>query len=175
MIGKILPVLMAAIGIGAGVGAGLYLKPEPSEIVAELKDKDAAHEGEKSVPAHSDEDKHTKEDDDHSEDAYEYVKLNNQFLVPVVVDELIESLIVMTLSVEVENGRGEVIYSREPKLRDAFLQVLFDHSNIGGFSGEFTNARNLDALRQALTEVAQSIAGESVNGILITDIARQDV
>ncbi len=175
MLGKILPVLMLAVGAGAGIGAGLYLKPDPSEMTMEEHDKKIEHKdgGTKSDDAAKKMD--AGKDDDATESTYEYVKLNNQFLVPVVVDELIESLVVMTLSVEVETGRGEVIYSREPKLRDAFLQVLFDHSNIGGFRGEFTNAKNLDALRQALTEVAQSIAGDSVNGILITDIARQDV
>ena len=176
MIGKILPVIMLAIGVGAGIGAGLYFKPGPSEMMMEEHDKSMDHkEGDPKSPGYAGKKNHADKDDDPSESAFEYVKLNNQFLVPVVVDELIESLVVMTLSVEVETGRGEVIYSREPKLRDAFLQVLFDHSNIGGFQGEFTNAKNLDALRQALTEVARSIAGDSVNGILITDIARQDV
>lgn len=172
MIGKILPLLLAMIGTGAGVGAGIFLKAEPSEM--------AMHVAENVTTAKIEEPKEeTKEKNSYPEEdelgANEYVKLNNQFLVPVVVDELVESLVVMTLSVEVLAGQGEVIYSREPKLRDAFLQVLFDHANVGGFQGEFTNAKNMDALRQALTEIAQKIAGDNVTSVLITDIARQDV
>ncbi len=169
MIGKLLPVILAAIGVGGGIGAGLALKPEPAELAMENPCGDIHHE-----PAATEQD-HVEDDTHDGEETLEYVKLNNQFLVPIVADEMVKSLVVMTLSIEVKAGQGEVIYSREPKLRDAFLQVLFDHANIGGFRGEFTNARNLDVLRNALFEVAQSIAGDSVNSILITDIARQDV
>ncbi len=169
MIGKILPLILAVVGVGGGIGAGLALKPEPAEMAMENPCGDVHHE-----PAAVEED-HAYDDTHEDEETLEYIKLNNQFLVPVVADERIASLVVMTLSVEIKAGQGEVIYSREPKLRDAFLQVLFDHANIGGFRGEFTNARNLDVLRNALFEVAQTIAGDSVNGVLITDIARQDV
>lgn len=168
MIGKLLPVLLLVAGVGGGVGAGLALKPDPAEMAMSNPCGEVSHDV-------------AKKDDDHAEDEHateaelEYVKLNNQFLIPVVADQLVESLVVMSLSVEVSAGQSEVIYTREPKLRDAFLQVLFDHANIGGFQGEFTSARNLDALRVALTEVAESIVGEAVNGVLITDIARQDV
>ena len=30
--GKILPILLAILGIGAGVGAGIFLKPSPEEM-----------------------------------------------------------------------------------------------------------------------------------------------
>ena len=66
------------------------------------------------------------------------------------------------------------IYSKEPKLRDSFLQVLFDHANIGGFDGAFTNANNLAVLRGALREVAQKDMGDQVTDVLIVEIARQD-
>ena len=168
MLGKLIPVILALVGIGGGVGAGLMLKPEPSEMALENPCGEAPHDAEKSEEAHE-----GMEEQDPA--TLEYVKLNNQFLVPVVENQLVNSLIVMTLSVEVSAGQSEVIYSREPKLRDSFLQVLFDHANVGGFNGEFTNAKNLDTLRKSLTEVAQTIAGDVVTGILITDIARQDV
>ena len=169
MIGKLLPLILAVVGVGGGIGAGLALKPEPAEMAAENPCGDVHHEVAAAELEHAEDDAHG------AEETLEYIKLNNQFLVPVVADERVKSLVVMTLSVEIQAGQGEVIYSREPKLRDAFLQVLFDHANIGGFRGEFTNARNLDVLRNALLEVAQTIAGDSVNGVLITDIARQDV
>ncbi|MFN3207684.1 MAG: flagellar basal body-associated FliL family protein [Roseovarius sp.] len=168
--GKILPILLALIGIGAGVGAGLALRPAPAEVV-ELHpcgdmDKTGAEAagGEKDDP-----------EDQEGEATHEYVKLNNQFVVPVVNNDLVDSLVVMSLSVEVVQGQADAVYTREPKLRDAFLQVLFDHANIGGFRGEFTDADNMDILRAALRETAQGIVGEGVRNILITDIARQDV
>lgn len=188
MIGKLLPLLLILVGTGAGIGAGLALKPKPDKAAAAYAGDDAGYASEKDEEKHEDnhDDEHEAKGAKKSEkghgkkgegpaDTHEYVKFNNQFLVPVVVDEQVNSLVVLTLSVEVTAGQSEIIYSREPKLRDAFLQVLFDHANVGGFQGEFTSAKNLGILRTALTEVAQSIAGDDVNGILITDIARQDV
>ncbi len=161
MIKKILPLLLLLMGTGAGVGAGMFLRPPVSEA-----DVDADHDKAKA------ETKETIEDADPSD--REYVKMNNQFVVPVVDRETVRALVVLSLSLEVPSGGKEVVYSREPKLRDSFLQVLFDHANMGGFEGAFTNANNLDVLRAALREVAQKDMGEGVSDVLILEIARQD-
>lgn len=105
----------------------------------------------------------------------DFVKLNNQFVVPVVASGKVEALVILTLSLETAPGTRDLIYDIEPKLRDAFLQVLFDHSNMGGFQGAFTRSNNLDILRGALLEVAQRQIGHGVHSVLIVDIARQDV
>ncbi|MEO1140542.1 MAG: flagellar basal body-associated FliL family protein [Pseudomonadota bacterium] len=167
--GKILPILLALIGVGAGVGAGLALRPDPTTVMEMHPCGEADYAEEKMAKPEK------KDVAEEEPGAQEYVKLNNQFVVPVVADDLIDSLVVMSLSVEISQGQSEVIYTREPKLRDAFLQVLFDHANIGGFQGEFTNASNMDVLRVALTETARGIVGQAVLNVLITDIARQDI
>lgn len=152
--GKILPVLLALIGIGGGMGAGFYLRP-PTETAAEVEA--AADQAPRPQAAQPD-----------------YVKLNNQFIVPIIEGGRVASMVVLSLSLEVSAGKTEEIYSREPKLRDAFLQVLFDHANTGGFRGSFTDGSNLVLLRRALREKAVSVVGEVVTDVLITDIARQD-
>ena len=169
------PLILAAVGVGGGIGAGLALRPDPVEVAQAnpCGDPNAADTSHAEATHDMDEDGHGAKDE--AEAAREYIKLNNQFVVPVVADDMVDSLVVMSLSVEIANGQGEVIYTREPKLRDAFLQALFDHANIGGFDGAFTDANNLDVLRMALTETAQSIAGDVVSSVLITDIARQDL
>ena len=96
-------------------------------------------------------------------------------MVPVVSGSRVDALIVVSLSVEVSAGRKDEVYAREPKLRDAFLQVFFDHSNTGGFKGIFTNSNNMNVLRRALLETAQDISGDLISDVLIMDIARQDV
>jgi flagellar FliL protein len=86
----------------------------------------------------------------------------------------VASLVILTLSLEIKPGGSERIYSLEPKLRDALLQALFNHANIGGFTGAFTEASNMDILRKALLEYALKIAGDTVSDVLISDIVRQD-
>ncbi len=161
---KLIPILFILIGAGAGVGAGIMLKPAPDAV--DMVDHDT---GAKQMKA--------AEEEHHSDGDIEpeYVELNNQFVIPVVSEDLVEALVVMSLGIEVDAGQTEMVYTREPKLRDALLQVMFDHANIGGFRGRFTDGNNLDVLRVALTEAAQSVIGKSVTGVVITDIARQDV
>lgn len=164
---KILPILLALIGLGAGVGAGMTLRPEPNEFatlgpcgetpnshdIAELTE-----DGEPQI----------------DNNALDYVKLNNQFVVPVVKEGAVAALVVLSLSLEMTSGGPELVYQREPKLRDAFLQVLFDHANTGGFDGSFTSGQNMDNLRHALREAANKALGSVVSDVLIVDVARQD-
>ncbi|MCZ4352897.1 flagellar basal body-associated FliL family protein [Roseovarius aestuarii] len=174
---KLLPLILALVGIGGGVGAGLAMRPESSQPIAAEPDA--------TVGASAIAGDHAKKDtqqakasahaDENSAETIEFIKLNNQFVVPVVKGDKVETLVVMSLSIELKAGNADMIYRREPKLRDSFLQVLFDHANMGGFRGEFTNTDNLDVLRSGLLEVAQGVVGDVVTGVLITDLARQDL
>lgn len=173
MLQKLLPVLLAVVGLGGGVGAGLFLRPLPEA-------GDHAAGGAEPAPAgeHGDtatEDAEASGHADEPEDgAPEYVKMNNQFVVPVVEGGRVAAMVVLSLSLEVDAGNTEAVYQREPKLRDVFLQVLFDHANTGGFSGSFTDGSNLITLRTSLKEAAALVLGTVVKDVLITDIARQD-
>ena len=150
MIKKLLPVLLGLIGLGAGIGAGVFLRHAPAQEMEMAK----SEETQKELP--------------------EYVKLNNQFVIPVVEAGQVAALVVISLSLEVKAGGTDLVYTREPKLRDVFLQVLFDHANAGGFRGSFTDGANLVVLRQALKEVAFQVLGDTVTDVLIVDIGRQD-
>lgn len=156
---KLLPLILLIIGTGAGVGAGVYLRPEPAPD--DLTEEEAQAAKAEMAAAEPDVER-------------EYVKMNNQFVVPVVEGEQVTALVVMSLSLEVPAGQKDAIYAKEPKLRDSFLQVLFDHANVGGFDGAFTNANNLAVLRGALREVAQKDMGDQISDVLIIEIARQD-
>ena len=170
MIRMLVPISLVIAGLAAGIGAGLAFRPQSSELtgsndVCDPSDHAAVSQNDALEGA-----KVSKPEEDR-----EYVKLNNQFVVPVVSENLVEALVVMSLSVEIKAGQREVVYAREPKLRDALLQVMFDHANMGGFEGAFTNANTLDVLRSALTETAQNVIGDGISQVLIIDLARQDV
>lgn len=162
MIKKLLPILLLLIGTGGGVGAGLFLRPPPAEPEIEVEaDASEAEADSKTAEEKAPADR-------------EYVKLSNQFVIPIVDRDAVQALVVLALSIEVTIGAKDTVFLREPKLRDSFLQVLFDHANLGGFDGAFTSANNLGVLRAALLEVAQKDLGSIVTDVLISDIGRQD-
>lgn len=159
---RLLPVLLAFIGLGLGAGAGFMLHPAP-EPAADHAEPPAE------PPAHANPAAHGE-----TGGSADFVKLNNQFIVPIVKSGKVVSLVILSLSLQVAAGEGPKVYAAEPKLRDAFLQVLFDHANAGGFNGNFTEGDKLQILRDALREAAVKAMGPSVTDVLIVDIVRQD-
>ncbi len=175
---KLLPILLLLLGGGGGVAAGYFLRPPPAEPEAEVvaacegetcpevppaeappEGEAAAPEGEAAAPE--------------SGTGPEYVALQRQMIVPIVSDDQVISLVVLSLSIEVEAGFSNDVYDREPKLRDAFLQVLFRHANTGGFSGDFTSGEKMADLRRALNSAAAQVLGPVAIQVLVTDILRQ--
>lgn len=165
----IIPLILALLGAAGGTFAGLALRPAAQaggegaplydDAIAEPAALDGSGHDQTDAPAAG----------------FDYVKLNNQFVVPVVSGRQVDALVVMSLSLEIRQGEREAVYAREPKLRDAMLQVLFDHANMGGFAGAFTDGNTLDILRAALTDTARQVLGDVLNSVLIVDIARQDM
>jgi len=170
---KLIPLILLLVGIGGGVGAGLALRPDAAATGAEesiSEGGDATHEADGGTETATD------AANDASQDAPgggEYIKLNNQFVVPIVERDKVTAMIVLSLSLELAPGQSEAAYLHEPKLRDAFLEVMFDHANMGGFDGVFTDTAKLDSLRRGLTDVATGILGPIVRTVLITEFARQ--
>lgn len=154
---KLFPIILLILGIAIGGGAGIFLKPE--EPVCEGEDCEETAHVEEELP----------------EEEPSYLAMKNQFVVPVIEDELVKSLVVLSISLETGPDSTEHVFSKEPKLRDTFLQVLFDHAHVGGFDGAFTESGRLSILRVALLEAAQSVVGKRVSDILITDIVRQEM
>jgi flagellar FliL protein len=144
----LLPLVLGLIGLAAGAGAGYFLRADTSATAEEEPE-------EPTVPP-------------------EYAKLNNQFVIPVMEDGVVVSLVVLSLSLEVTSGSTTTVFEHEPKLRDVFLQVLFSHANAGGFKGSFTDSANLAPLRMALFEAAVGVLPGVVTDVLIGDIVRQD-
>lgn len=172
----LIPLVLLIVGLGGGVGAGLFLAPPAPEMPAEeiVCPEPDGHDAEEMLADGHGDPSDTAEPEEENADR-DYAKLNNQFVVPVVEEGLVAALVVVSLSVEVDTGQSPEVYSREPKLRDAFLQVLFDHANTGGFSGAFTSTSNMRSLRDGLRENAQRIVGDLVHDVLIVEIVRQDV
>ncbi len=173
---KLLPVLMAIVGLVGGAAAGWVLKPAP-EAEAEIcldedgqpappetcADRQAEALGEPYDVAVID-----------PKDASEFVTLDRQFIVPVVTEDQVASMMVLTLSLEVSPGHVEDVFSREPKVRDALLRTLFEHAYTGGFTGDFTAEHVMRDLRRNLLIAARKVAGPDIRDVLVVDILRQD-
>jgi flagellar protein FliL len=166
---RIVPSLLVLTGLCAGGGVGLVLKPDQDEesvpcvsaaADCELESASVDHENRANVIAPQETD---------------FANLNKQFVVPIVSDEKVVALVVASLSLEVKPGGSEIVYSREPKLRDEFLKVLFSHAHSGGFSGEFTSSHAMQDLRTRLNQVAKNIVGDALVNVLIVEIVRQDM
>ena len=185
---KLLPIILLLLGGGGGVAAGYFLRPPPAEpeVVAEtscaeggadceapVAEGDAVPAMEGDAPALANEGGGAEAGPAESGGGPEYVALQRQMIVPIVSDDQVISLVVMSLSIEVEAGFSNDVYDRAPKLRDAFLQVLFRHANTGGFSGDFTSGEKMADLRRALNSAAAQVLGPVAIQVLVTDILRQ--
>ena len=85
MIKKLLPLVLLFIGAGAGIGAGMFLRPEPEPVEASAEDAEKAK-----VEAEDKEDEGTID--------HEYFKMSNQFVVPVIKQDQVKALVVLSLS-----------------------------------------------------------------------------
>ncbi|WP_040818937.1 flagellar basal body-associated FliL family protein [Litoreibacter arenae] len=157
----VIPLVLLIVGIAAGGAAGFLLRPPVDE-------NEASDATTKDLPK-------PQEDESEADADLSYVKINNQFVVPVIEDDRVSALVVLSISLETNAAETSAIYDREPKLRDAFLQVLFDHAYMGGFDGVYTASPAMESLKRALLASARNIAGAHISSVLITDIVRQDV
>jgi hypothetical protein len=170
---RLLPVLIALLGLGAGLGAGLMLKPPPEAAVAEA----CGGEGEAACEEHAAADPFRSPPSEHalSEEEITYVPLARPFVVPIFAGEMVVAMVVVSLSLETDLEGAHVVEAVQPRLRDGFLKALFRHANSGGFDGSFTSGQKMDDLRLALLQAAREVMPEApVGEVLITEIARQE-
>jgi hypothetical protein len=149
----VLPILGLLLGGGAGATAAfLTIDPEQLDLSEDMAETTQDPSAEPDI-----------------------APISNQFVVPLIEQDRVTGMVILSLSLEVEPGTASTVFERQPKLRDLALRVLFDHAYLGGFSGNFTSSHNLKLLRTSLMDGLRNELGSSLRGILITDIARQDI
>jgi len=151
----IFSILGLVVGGGLGFGGGMFLFPaEPAAEAVE------------STPA----------DDSDTVEAEEvaYADFSEQFIIPLILDDEVDALMILSISLEVDASILETVFDQEPKLRSEFLQSMFNHANNGGFTGNFTQFSAMASLKRELLAIAQNVLGPAVNSVLILDAVRQD-
>jgi len=161
MLKKLLPLFGLLLGLAGGGGAALVLAP--AETV-ETAPEDAV----------TGQDKANMEDAAEAPQNTEIVKLPNQFVVPVILQNRVRAMVILSVALEVEAGAADRVRTLEPKLRDTFLAELFNLAALDGFKDELITRETLDLVKVALTERSKNILGLDHVTVLITDMARQD-
>ena len=87
--GKILPILLIVLGVGGGGAAGLVLRPAPPAVEHDEDAMQDEHAEKEVAPEALPEG-----------EAPAFVKLNNQFIVPVVGNDNVSALVVLSLTLE---------------------------------------------------------------------------
>ena len=173
----LLPAILLVVGLGGGFGAGIILSPsenEPEDTGQETGVAESDSAGEALEEGPEAEDTKDAEPSEADKRAVEFLNMTNQFIIPLVDDGDVNGLVVLSVSLEVVEGTIAQVHQLEPKIRDRFLQVLFNHANNGGFAGNFTDFRYMKSLKDELRRNAQVVAGKSISDVLILDLVRQD-
>jgi len=172
---KILPILIALVGLAGGVAGGAVMKPqaEPGPELHSVKD---GHAGEKDAGHDSHESKDSHGDTDHAaSDADEiiYVGLEKPFFVPVLRHGRANTLVRLDIHLEVKSSLEDGVKKHDPKLRDAFLRTVMNFSHEGGFS-RVHGGEGFTILRDDLLVSARQILGSGVKNVLIGEILTRD-
>ena len=91
--GKLIPLLLALIGLSGGVGAGLALKPAAEAANPDNHVAEPAAEGEHAASVAEGQPENTED----GVPTHDYVKLNNQFVVPVIEDGKVSAMVIIWL------------------------------------------------------------------------------
>lgn len=149
---KLLPLILALVGLLAGAGAGWTLRPGAERGPA---NEAASHYS--PVP-----------------DNTVTLRLPGQFVVPILEEGRVRMMVVVSLALELAEGHNVSLQRQEARLRAVLLQVMFDHANTGGFEGVFTSGEALLLLRRTLREAARAELGPALHDVLITELLRED-
>lgn len=168
---KLLPIILVLVGILGGGALGFLLKPkpEPQADATEAAAEPEAHaEPEKAETAHD-------VGSASPPEGREYVTIGRQLIVPVVDGGVTRALMLFELALDVPAGTSEAFFSVEPRIRDAFMRVLFEMSYTGAFLGTYTDDRVVAELRDNLLSAARHQLGPTVADVLILDMIRQEI
>ncbi|WP_031554768.1 flagellar basal body-associated FliL family protein [Parvularcula oceani] len=154
---KLMPFLVVLVAVGAG-GAGALMLDAPAE------DVHAAEEGAK-TPVSKHEGK---------KEAVAYMGFQRAFIVPVVVERNVSALVMLDLSLEMDAATVENARKKEPKLRDGIMKALIGLSHEGMLTGDITDPAVYEEIRNRIEAAAGEYVGEGLQGVLITDYARQE-
>lgn len=180
---NIVSIITLAVCIGAGSAGGFFLKSgagASSTAGDGLASSDKKHD-DKGHDADKGHDKKAEKKGKHGKSDYassgkaEYYKFTREFIVPIMKDERVESLVIININLETEPGVSQSLFTMEPKLRDNIMTTLIDLSNDGHTLERMTSAENYETIRSMIKKNLTSVVSTGIENVLIVDLAKQDV
>lgn len=104
-----------------------------------------------------------------------YYKFSREFIVPVLNDGKVESLVILNINIEADSAVSQQLFSLEPKLRDTIMTALIKLSGDGHTLQNLTNAENYETIRSMLLMELKDVVPTGIENVLILDLAKQDL
>lgn len=193
MMKLIIPVVAVLSGAGAGIGAGLFTQPKAAatddhgdthETSSHDDGHGAEHAEEHKTDAHSADahgtDSHAAaandgHGDEHGATGAGYLKIPNQFVVPIVRHGNVKALAVVSISLEIDEAERDTLSHELPRIKALTLQTLLNHAALGGFDGNFADLEHTTELSQRITDRLRHDVSHSIANTLLLELARQDL
>lgn len=189
---SIITVIITIVCIVAGGFGGNLLRTmtsgPSSEPEAEAGHAGGAAEGEKGEDDHAGKkDEHAKKPDKkdgkHGKDGKDgdaapaviYYKFTREFVVPIIRDGRVSSLVILNLNLEADASIERELFDMEPKLRDNIMTTLITLSNDGTTFESMTSVKNYESIRSLVLQNLGSVVKEGITNVLIVDLAKQDI
>jgi len=177
---KLLPIIIAVVGLVGGLAAGTVMKPDAIAGEAHAADKEGgdkyasedghAKDGKGDGGDYGKPSKYGKSDKDND---HIYVGLKKPFFAPVLQNNNRHTLIRLDIHLEVPADLEDIISKHEPKLRDGFLRTVMSFAHEGGFS-RVHGSEGFEVLSDDLLLSARSVLGNDVKAVLIGEILTRD-
>lgn len=164
-------------GAGAPSGTADHTSvPKEKSHAAEKTEEHGSQPAEKK-DSHSSKDSHA-DTDSHGNPtagAVDYFKFTREFVVPVMRESRVESLVILNINLEVDSRVSSKLFAMEPKIRDNIMTTLIELSNDGSTLEAIANLENYESIRATVLMNLQRIVPEGIRNVLIVDMAKQQL
>ena len=105
----------------------------------------------------------------------DYFKFSREFVVPIIRDGKVASLIILNINLEVDDSLTDELFSLEPKIRDNIMTTLIQLSNDGSTLVAISDVQNYESIRATLLMNLGKVVPSGIRNVLIVDIGKQDL
>lgn len=147
----------------AGALGGQALRPEP--LAPSSTPADGAEADEGGVPGIARPER---------ENGMMTMRFSRPFVVPVSDGWRTQSLVILTVSIELDRALAEGMGGLENRLRDRIMASLVTFAHDGGFAGEVVDPSVYSGVEETVATGAGAIFGDGVGAVTIVEMVKRD-